>query len=154
MGFTNTGTLAATLGELRADPSVRGVLLQVDSPGGSVAGVAEAHSAVSDLVAAGKPVHVHAGNLMASAAYWIASAASAITVGRSASVGSNGVYTVVYDYSANLAKYARRTWRPARQGKSLSAGRPSRGNWPIGWPMRRRCGRNWRRDSVPLGAQG
>jgi len=105
MGFTNTGTLAATLGELRADPSVRGVLLQVDSPGGSVAGVAEAHSAVSDLVAAGKPVHVHAGNLMASAAYWIASAASAITVGRSASVGSIGVYTVVYDYSANLAKY-------------------------------------------------
>lgn len=101
--FTNTATLTQTLAELRADNTVKGVVLLIDSPGGSVAGVAEAHSAVAAL-AASKPTVAHASNLIASAAYWVGAAATSLSVGRAAAVGSIGVYTVVYDFSQWLSK--------------------------------------------------
>ncbi len=65
----------------------RGILLHIDSPGGTVNGTPEA----ADLVAASEiPVVVHARRA-ASAAYYIAAGAKAIVASPSAEVGSVGV---------------------------------------------------------------
>src|SRR6185436_13049667 len=81
-----------------ADPSIKTILLLIDSPGGTIAGTAE----LADSVAAAnkiKPVIAHADDQMASAAYWIASQCRMITSNRTALVGSIGTYVEVYDTS-------------------------------------------------------
>lgn len=77
-------------------PAVRAIVLDVDSPGGSVSGVVECADAVADL---DHPCVAHAADQCASAAYWIASQADAIIVGPTADIGSVGVYCALLDES-------------------------------------------------------
>ena len=81
-----------------ADPDVRGIMLQVDSPGGTVSGIQEL---ADDVKAAGKtkPVHAYCEDLCASAAYWVASQASRVSANATAEIGSIGVYCDVVDSS-------------------------------------------------------
>jgi signal peptide peptidase SppA len=78
------------------DPAVRAIVLDCDSPGGSVAGVADCARAVRSSE---KPVVALASDLCASAAYWIASQADALVVGITGEVGSVGVYCAILDKS-------------------------------------------------------
>lgn len=72
------------------DPSVGSIMLDVDSPGGQVSGVPELAAKI--FAARGKkPIVAVANHMMASAAYWIASAADEIVASPSATVGSIGV---------------------------------------------------------------
>ncbi|MBK8434507.1 MAG: S49 family peptidase [Chloroflexi bacterium] len=92
-GVTGINRIKAQLREAMANPSVGRILFDVDSPGGSVEGVAEL---ASEIVAARgkKPMTAVANGLMASAAYWIGSAADEIVVTPSGMVGSIGVLAV------------------------------------------------------------
>lgn len=102
-GGTSTELLARDFQKALADPQVQAILLDVDSPGGSVDGTKE----LADLVFASrgvKPVVAYANGLMASAAYWIGSAADAIVAMESAEIGSIGVALMHYDYSAQDEK--------------------------------------------------
>jgi len=86
------------------DGNVRAILLNVDSPGGQVAGVAELAAAIR--AARGiKPIWAFAGDVAASAAYWLASSADRIVIGESAAVGSIGVIATIED--ARAVKEAR-----------------------------------------------
>jgi signal peptide peptidase SppA len=74
------------------DPAVRGVLLVIDSPGGAVQGVSE----IAATIRAGresKPVAAWTSGTLASAAFWIASAADVIAISNPTTpmVGSIGV---------------------------------------------------------------
>ena len=92
-------------GALRAaanDPQVAAIVLDCDSPGGSVTGVHEAFQAVRAANAV-KPVHAVISGLCASAAYWIAAGASRIAISPSAEAGSIGVFGVHADRSAFYA---------------------------------------------------
>jgi signal peptide peptidase SppA len=93
--------------QIRADYSdalkagAKGILLEVDSPGGTVVGTPE----IADLVAS-KPVPTvaYTEDMMASAAYYIASGSDAIVASQSALVGSIGVYIPWMDRSAQYAE--------------------------------------------------
>jgi signal peptide peptidase SppA len=77
---------------------VRGIMLNVDSPGGTVSGV----SALAEEILASraeKPIWAHAQDLMASAAYWISSQANRIYAAKAAAIGSIGVYAAIVDQS-------------------------------------------------------
>jgi len=67
-GVTDVMDLQRALRSAASNPDVRGVLLDVDSPGGALPGIPEAAADVRALVAAGKPVVAYTGGLMASAA--------------------------------------------------------------------------------------
>ncbi len=84
------------------DSRVQACVLHIDSPGGSVGGVADAAAAVERL-RTGKPVIAYTDSMMASAAYWIGAAAHAVYAGTFASVGSVGVYIALLDQSAAFA---------------------------------------------------
>lgn len=87
---TAVEALAAGFRALMADPEVTGILMDVDSPGGSMSGVPE----LADEIRAArgtKPIVAVANTLMASAAYWLASAADEIVVTPSSLTGSVGV---------------------------------------------------------------
>jgi len=77
-------------------------MLDIDSPGGTVAGTPELAAAVASLNDS-KPVYAFSSGMMASAAYWIASQARAVYATPSAQVGSIGVVQAVIDDSAALA---------------------------------------------------
>lgn len=80
------------------DDSVKSILLNVDSPGGSVELVPE----TAELIRAGrkaKPIVAVANTWMASAAYFLGSQATEVIVTPSGEVGSIGVYSAHLDIS-------------------------------------------------------
>ena len=86
-GASSIDTMAMDFQTALDDPKVDAIVLEIDSPGGMVAGVSE----FADMVrAADKPVTAYIGALAASAAYWIAAAANDIVLDKSAEVGSVG----------------------------------------------------------------
>jgi len=92
-GMTGTDGIEANIWMALEDPDVESILLDIDSPGGSVAGTFD----LSDMIYEAneiKPVIAYAGELAASAAYAIASAASKVYLPRTGGVGSIGVLTV------------------------------------------------------------
>ena len=82
-----------------ADDSVGSILLDVDSPGGTVTGIPEL---ADEIRSSTKPVTAFASGMAASAAYWLASAASDFWMLPSAEVGSIGVYMAHEDISQML----------------------------------------------------
>lgn len=93
--------IAAQVARAAGDPDVAAIILDIDSPGGTVAGTAEAAAAVADA-ATKKPVCACVNTLAASAAYWIASQASEIVMTPSADVGSIGAMVMHVDYGKAL----------------------------------------------------
>jgi len=75
---------------LAADPNVKALLVEVNSPGGSVAGGESLHDAIA-AVAANKPVVVVMGGLAASAAYMVSVPATRIFALPATLTGSIGV---------------------------------------------------------------
>ena len=100
-GGTSTQSISNALADAMADESVSQILLDIDSPGGSVYGVQEL---AAEIAAAKKPVVAIANSLAASAAYWIGSAASEFHVTPGGEVGSIGVWTAHQDVSQALAE--------------------------------------------------
>ena len=83
------------------NPRIDAILLDVDSPGGTVGGVPELGAKIL-AGRAEKPIVALANGLMASAAYWLGSAADEVVVTPSGEVGSIGVYMLHEDWSRNL----------------------------------------------------
>jgi signal peptide peptidase SppA len=97
-GLTSTERFSARLAQAVNDPGISSIVIDVDSPGGMVNGVDE----LSEQIAAArsrKRIVAVANSLMASAAYWIASAASEVVAIPSAEVGSIGVIGLHTDMS-------------------------------------------------------
>jgi signal peptide peptidase SppA len=90
-GGTSTEALEAAIRAAVDDPSIRSIVLDVDSPGGSVFGVAELAATIF-AAREKKPIAAVANATAASAAYWIASAAHELYMIPSGEVGSIGVY--------------------------------------------------------------
>ncbi len=102
-GATSLERWTANFRQAVADPNVSAVIIDVDSPGGSVYGVEEAAAAVR-AARGSKPIVAVANSMAASAAYWIASAADELVVTPSGEVGSIGVIAVHDDLSVALEK--------------------------------------------------
>jgi signal peptide peptidase SppA len=100
-GATSSEEIADALQEISGRDDIKAVLLNIDSPGGTVSGTPELANAVAALDKK-KPVYAFSSGLMCSAAYWVASQARAIYATPSAQVGSIGVVQAVVDNSAAL----------------------------------------------------
>jgi protease-4 len=101
--ITEDDELIARLEEVRKSPSVKGVILSIDSPGGTTAGGEAIFDEVRRL-AADKPVVAQVGTLAASAGYMIASAADYIVARKSSIVGSIGVLVQIPNVSELMHK--------------------------------------------------
>lgn len=103
-GGTSTELAARDLRAALADPQVHSIILAVDSPGGTVDGT----QALADAVLAArssKPIVTLASGSMASAAYWIGSAAQQVFIADgTTAVGSIGVVATHVDVSGAEAQ--------------------------------------------------
>lgn len=83
------------------DPAIKAIVIDVDSPGGTVSGCEELAAEI--LASRGKkPIIAVANCQMASAAFYIAAGADEIVASPSALVGSIGVYAALRDESEAL----------------------------------------------------
>lgn len=98
-GGTSTQIIGNQIRAALADDDVTAIVLNIDSPGGTVDGTAE----LADLIfqsRGDKPIVAFVDGLMASAAFWIGSAADRILIsGDTAMVGSVGVIATHVDQS-------------------------------------------------------
>ena len=98
LGATSLDEVRSTVESAAADPAVTSIVLNIDSPGGTVRGTPEAADAIYEASKV-KPVSAHTSGTMASAAYWLGSQATSVSMTRSASVGSIGVMVPHIDQS-------------------------------------------------------
>ena len=99
-GGTSTQAISQALRQAQADETVSSIILDIDSPGGSVYGVAEL---AAEIRTSSKPVTAVANSLAASAAYWLGTAASEFFMTPGGEVGSIGVWMAHEDWSKALA---------------------------------------------------
>lgn len=100
-GGTSVEDIRGMLRAALADQQVTSIVLDIDSPGGGVAGVTELASDIRAARAQKRIVAV-ANTTAASAAYWLGSQADQLLVSPSGQVGSIGVYAVHVDISRAL----------------------------------------------------
>ena len=93
-GACDVGDVSRELALASSRPDVRGIVLDFDTPGGMVTGTPELAEEIraASLAGGGKPVFAFTDNQVASAGYWLASAADQVYTTRTAEVGSIGVY--------------------------------------------------------------
>lgn len=104
-GGTSAERLGAMLHGMMADEALGTILLDVDSPGGTVTGVSELAGQLYAAREQGtKRIVALVNGMAASAAYWIASQAHEIVSIPSGITGSIGVFTAHEDLSKMLAE--------------------------------------------------
>jgi len=118
MCAVDVNEISEALDAFAANPEVEKVALQISSPGGTVTGVEELANKVRSF---GKPTLAYTDSEMASAAYWIGSAADRVVASPSSTVGSIGVYMAIPDYS-EAAKMAGIKMVVIKSGKFKGAG--------------------------------
>lgn len=102
-GGTSTEAFGKAFDAAVADKDIRAIVIQIESPGGSVFGVEEL-SAKIRAARGTKPIIAIADSYAASAAYWIGSAAEKFYVAPGGQVGSVGVINVHSDNTAAMKK--------------------------------------------------
>lgn len=91
-GGTSTQKFSQSFREAMGDDTIGGIIIDIDSPGGSVFGVQDLYDEI--MAARGiKPVYGFVNSLCASAAFWIGSACTQLYATKGSQAGSLGVYT-------------------------------------------------------------
>lgn len=123
---TDQNAVASSLKAALADPAVRAILFDINSPGGVVAGTKELADAIAEARTK-KRCAAYANGLCASAAYWMASSTGTVYAPLTATVGSIGVIMTITNYAKFEEKLGITTvtisggkWKAAGQGGELT----------------------------------
>ena len=119
-GAVDVNAIADAIDDYSTNPQVTRIAFQVSSPGGTVTGVEELANKVRNI---SKPTMAYTDSEMASAAYWIASAADKVVASPSSTVGSIGVYMTIADMT-EMAKAQGIKMVVIKSGKFKGAGIP------------------------------
>lgn len=102
IGVTSYNAIREALIHAAQDPAVEQILLEIDSGGGAVAGVADTANLIRMVNDQFKPVIAFTDGTMASAAYWMGSSAGKVYASKTAMVGSIGVIATHMEQSKAL----------------------------------------------------
>lgn len=120
--WASTTAIGQLIDQLVLDPAIKAIVLEIDSPGGTLYGVPEL---AAKLLAAReqKKIVAIANSLMASAAYWIGTAAEEVWVTPGGEVGAIGVWQMHIDASEAMKQIG---WAPTiiSAGKYKMEGNP------------------------------
>lgn len=100
LGNTDSQTFRSEMLQCAGDAKIRGVLMNVDSPGGSTVGHDECRSAVMAVRSAGKPVLAYVHGESCSAAYGPTAMADFVYCSESSILGNIGSILTRLDWSA------------------------------------------------------
>jgi signal peptide peptidase SppA len=106
--YTVADQFRAAIDQLAADRRAEAIVIDANTPGGTVTGLQAVYEAVR-AAAAAKPVRVAVSGMLASAGLYIAASASEIVAEPAAMIGSIGTVMVLRDYSQMATKMGLRT---------------------------------------------
>ena len=95
----NSDKLSETIHDLMNDDNVKGLVLRVNSPGGSAFGSEQIWKALMDFKTAGKPLAVSMGDYAASGGYYISCCADRIFAERTTITGSIGIFGMIPSFN-------------------------------------------------------
>ena len=109
-GITGAETLVSLIDQAREYPSVKALVLRVNSPGGSAVASELIRHAI-ETTKSEKPVIVSMGDLAASGGFWISMGASKVLAASSTITGSIGVFGLAptFENTLKLAKIGQGT---------------------------------------------
>lgn len=102
-GGTSTEAFGRVFDAMVENPSIGAIILDVDSPGGTISGVPELSRKIFEARGK-KPIIAVANAVAASAAFWIASSADQLVITPSGFIGSVGVWIMHQDLSSMAEK--------------------------------------------------
>lgn len=121
-GSVTPERIISELQKAEDDPTVKAIILRIDSPGGTASASEEIAMQVARV---DKPVIASVGDVCASGAYMVASQCDEIVCTNSSGIGSIGVIVQVGDYSALLEKLGVK-FISIHEGEFKDAGAPWR----------------------------
>lgn len=98
-GAVDIAQIADEVRRADADPDVSAIVLDIESPGGTVNGTPELAAAVASC---SKPTFAYTSMVACSGGYWVASAADNLLCAPSATVGHVGAMSIHKEYSRAL----------------------------------------------------
>jgi len=101
---TGSDDIVDQLEQAIADGDVRGILLRINSPGGSAAGAQEIYRAIERAREADKPIVASMADVAASGGYYVAAPCTAIYADPATLTGSIGVISIHQDLSGLYEK--------------------------------------------------
>jgi signal peptide peptidase SppA len=121
-GMTGYPVLRRAAVAAAADPNIEHILLDINSPGGAVSGVADTGDLLARINAKVKPITTYTGGDMGSAACWLGVSAGQVFISRTSVVGSIGVIQTHTEYTAQLAlEGVKKTVMRAGEFKALAS---------------------------------
>ncbi len=124
-GFVGSERVVSLIEKARTEPMYKGVVLRINSPGGTVAAAQEVYAAIRQLRLSGKPVVASLGDMAASGGYYIASACDEIVANPGTVTGSIGVIMEIYTFQGLFEKLGIRAFT-FKEGKFKDIGNPAR----------------------------
>lgn len=103
-GYANIAAVENQLWQAAHDDSVAGIVVRVDSPGGTITAAEQLRRAIDAAKAEGKPVYVSMGSVAASGGYWLSASADQIWAQADTLTGSIGIYGIVPTFERSLAE--------------------------------------------------
>ncbi len=101
--FIGSRSIIENLDKLEKDENVKGVILRVNSPGGSALTSDKINNRIKEFVKK-KPIYISMGSVAASGGYYISSNASKIFADENTITGSIGVVSMIPNFSELLKK--------------------------------------------------
>lgn len=124
-GSVGAETIVKQLDAVAKDPTIKAVVLRVNSPGGSAVASWEMGEAIKRVKEAGKPVVVSMGDSAASGGYWISTFADKIVASPGTMTGSIGVIMQTANLTEIYDKIGYRT-EVIKSGPYKDIGSPAR----------------------------
>jgi len=124
LGGTSSQSVVEQLYQARRSRGIKAVVIRIDSPGGTPAAAQEIYGEIKKTIEV-KPVVVSIGDMGASAAYYLASAANVIYAEPDSNVGSIGVILEIPNVQ-ELDKKIGLQWYVFTQGQYKDIGSPLR----------------------------
>lgn len=121
-GFATSGDVINSIRDAERDPSVKAIVLRVNSPGGTPAAAQEI---VREMERTEKPIVISMGDIATSGAYWISASADYIMASEDTMTGSIGVIWVIENREAYFEEEGIR-YDVFRSGEMKDMGAPWR----------------------------
>lgn len=102
LGVTSYGDIRKAMLYAAEQPEIKAIVLDIDSGGGAVSGVADAGNLIRLIDKNVKPVYSFSDGAMCSAAYWLGCSAREVYSSNVSTVGSIGVIATHMEYSKAL----------------------------------------------------
>ncbi len=120
--IASSATIVNFIEQAEKDPSIKGIILEINSPGGTVLAGKDVAEAVKNTK---KPTVALIKDVGASGAYWVASAADKIVADDMSITGSVGVTSSYLEFSGLMGKYGI-GYEEIKAGKYKEEGSPFR----------------------------